>query len=61
MVLFCYGDYETKVGPREFVEGATVALTYSLSEFNFFFNRNQLLASDFLEVLVERGGFAVSD
>ena len=61
LILLRHGNDETEVGAGEFFEGFLVAFADALGEFHFFFRGDELLATDFLQVLVQRGAFPVGN
>ena len=61
LVLLGYGHHETQVGFGELLERFLVSFLNSLGEFHLLLDRDKLLLADFLQVLVQRGAFAVGD
>ena len=61
LVLFGDGHHETQVGFGELLKRFLVSFFNSLGEFHLLLDRDKLLLADFLQVLVQRGAFAVGD
>ena len=61
LVLFGYRYNETQIGTCYFLQCNTVTLADALSELYLFFDCNEVFATDFLLILVERSTLSVSD
>ena len=61
LVLLGHGNHEPEVRFRKFFEGFLVAFLDPLGEFHLLLHRDELLLADLLQILVQRGAFAVGD
>ena len=59
LVLFCNRYHETKVCPSQFLQSPLIPFPDSLGKLNFLFNRNQILLTNLLQVLVKRSTLSV--
>ncbi len=61
LVLLGDGNHEAQIGLRELFERFLVPFLDSLGEFHLLLDRDELLLADLLQILVQRGAFAVGD